>query len=1082
MLETENKDNSMEFKKLTIAYIQNRYLEATSEDAIIIDLMAYFQIENPELLEGDTTKQAAAFKKVIGELETEGLITRTKKGKIASSEVFGIYAGKLSINAKGFGFLMRDNRELSDIFIPTKHLNEAMNNDRVLVKVRDTDSFGREGRFTKTKAGERQEGEVIRIITRANTFVTGTFNRNKDFGFVVPDDQKIIHDIYISKFNAKDLKDGFKVVVEIIKWPSEGNNPEGKIAEVLGHKGDKGIDILSIAKSRGLPMEFPEEVLAQAEKVPSEIKESDIVGRRDLRNELIITIDGDDAKDLDDAVSLSKKENGHYLLGVHIADVSQYVFENSPLDKEALDRGTSIYMVDRVLPMLPPRLSNGICSLNPKVDRLTLSCAMELDGSGNVVSYEIFESVIRTTERMTYKNVNKIFDEDPETLERYDHIKGMLMEMKGLQEILFNRRNARGSIDFEFPETKITLDENGFPEDIRPYDRGISERVIEEFMLICNETVAEDMFWKELPFVYRVHETPDPERIKAFSDFAHNFNLKLAGSVEDLKPMAFQQMMELIKGKREERLISTMMLRSLKKARYTAECLGHFGLAAKYYCHFTSPIRRYPDLQIHRIIKENIHGKLNEKRIKHYDSILGEVAFHSSERERVADEAEREVDDMKKAEYMSRHVGEEFDGIITSVAGFGFYVELPSTIEGLVHVNSLVDDYYEYDDTNHLLRGERRNLVFRIGDEVKIRVDKADVGARKIDFSVVEKLSSSVGNMEMSAGEATNISDYRIKPRRTAVSGKEALRNVREQVRHEVAGNRGKVNRNDAVDRPFSGKRRAGSGVDALEFSKDRPVENKPTPASGYDSRSRSKKAQDKIDGTSFNAGAGVERGAGAGTGRPYTKQSGSINANEGTGARPYYDKKDKKKKMGFSEYIQTEKPTFKKSNAKRDPDEPYAGYKAETGRDTGAYEERVTGVDYKQKRKQESIARSIAEKKYTEKGTTHRKGQGGFKGESNRDFSEQEYQGENALGNEKPKPQTEAGAKSTNYYIEKYGHLKPSKPSGGNKKGGAGKAGGRTGGSGSGGSSASRSTTGGSGSKAASDKNKEGYKKRKGK
>lgn len=1056
-MENENQDNNKEIKKLTIEFIRNRYRESAAEEHVVMDLMAHFSAENPELIEGlDPKKVAPMFKKVISKLEAEGLIIRNKKGNIASSEVFGIYPGKININTKGFGFLIRDNRELSDIFIPTKNLNEAMNNDRVLVKVRETDSFGREGRFTKTKPGERQEGEVIRIIERANTFVTGTFNRNKSFGFVVPDDQKIIHDIYISKFNSADLKDGFKVVVEITKWPFEGNNPEGRIVEVLGHKDDKGIDILSIAKSRGLPMEFPDEVLAQAEKIPEQIKESDIEGRRDLRNDLIITIDGDDAKDLDDAVSLTRKEDGNYLLGVHIADVSQYVFENSPLDKEALDRGTSIYMVDRVLPMLPPRLSNGICSLNPSVDRLTLSCAMELNGAGNVVSYEIFESVIKTTERMTYKNVNKVYDEDPEMLERYANIKDMLMEMKSLQAILFDRRSARGSIDFEFPETKITLDENGFPVDIRPNERGISERVIEEFMLICNETVAEDMFWKELPFVYRVHETPDPERIKNFADFAHNFNLKLAGSIDDLQPKAFQQLMELIKGRREERLISTMMLRSLKKARYTSDCLGHFGLAAKYYSHFTSPIRRYPDLQIHRIIKEQLHGKLTDKRIKHYDSILEDVAFHSSERERVADEAEREVDDMKKAEYMSRHLGEEFDGIITSVAGFGFYVELPSTIEGLVHVNSLADDYYEYDEVNHLLRGERRNLAFRIGDEVKIRVDRADVGARKIDFSVVEKISSSVGNTEMGEGEATNISSNNIKPRRTAVSGKEALRTVREKTRNDAAEGRSKSKRNDAVDRPYSAKRNAGGDNAYVENAGGdgnvNPNAGVEKAAFGYESRSRSKKAQDKIDGTALNNAdnRGTPVAGRPAAGKPFEKKP--------------WGKKEKVKKMGFSEYIQTEKPTFKSGKATkpvRNPDEPYAGYSSEE-------EERVTGVDYKQKQKMAIIGKSIKEKKYTsEKPSNHRKGpsnpyqgprrassdfEGDFKEEV---FQESDFRERDPKKNQKPA--TDAGNKPTNYYIEKYGNLKPSKPSGGDKKDGAGP-------------------------KSTYEKNKEGYKKRKGK
>ncbi len=651
-----------------------------------------------------------------------------------------------------------------------------------------------------------------------------------------------------------------------------------------------------------------------------------------------------------------------------------------------------------------------------------------------MVSYEIFESVIRTTERMTYKNVNKIYDGDPETTEKYLHIKDMLFEMKKLQEILWNRRAARGSIEFEFPETKITLDDKGFPVDIRPYERGISERVIEEFMLICNETVAEDMFWKELPFVYRVHETPDPEKIQKFADFIHNFDLRMAGSTEDLHPKAVQQMMELIKGRREERLISTMMLRSLKKARYTPDCLGHFGLAAKYYCHFTSPIRRYPDLQIHRIIKENIHGKLNEKRIKHYESILGDVSFHSSDRERVADEAEREVDDMKKAEYMSRHVGEEFEGIITSVAGFGFYVELPSTIEGLVHVTSLMDDYYEFDEANHLLRGERRNLCFRIGDEVRVRVDKADVAARKIDFSVVEKLSSSVGNMEMSEGEATNVSDYQIKPRRRAtVSGKEALRNVRDKAKGE------------------------------------------------YSSRSRSKKAQDKIGGTFEPA---EKYWADSDKGSPFAKKD-----------------KEKKKKMGFSEYVKTEDPSLsskktEKGNPKpqgrrfdREADEPYAGYNQEKNRETGEYEERVTGVDKRHQKKLEFIEKSIAAKERGGKSSSHRKGQGRPKTEGGwEDRGSKEPRRSYQDKGSGPADHTNAeGQKTTNYYLEKYGHLKPSSsPSKGKGNNGSGKGagGGKSGGYGknSGGGKGGSKGGGKGGSGAGKSANKAGYEKRKGK
>ena len=672
-------------------------------------------------------EEAESFNASLIEMEEEGKIILTKKKKYGFAEKMNLFAGRIQGNKKGFGFFIPDNSEIEDIYLNQENLNGAMHNDRVLVRPLAVEY--------KTK---RKEGEVIRVLKRANEKIVGTYEYSRNFGFVVPDDQRIYQDIFISKSENMDVKDGYKVVVEITKWP-EGNrrNPEGKIVEIIGHQDAVGVDIVSIIRSHNLPEEFPIEVLQQADKIPEKVTEDEIGKRRDLRNKVIVTIDGDDAKDLDDAVSLEVLANGNYSLGVHIADVSHYVTENSILDKDARNRGTSVYLLDRVIPMLPQRLSNGICSLNPQVDRLTLSCQMEIDDKGKVVGYEIFDSVIKTKERMTYNNVNKIItDKDPAIMERYADLIETFSKMHDLMKILGKRRAIRGSIEFEFQETKIILDEKGVPIDIKPYDRGVSEQIIEEFMLVCNETIAEHMYWKELPFIYRVHEDPDSGKLAAFNEFIYNFGYVLKG-IEEIHPKAMQQLMEKIKGTKEERIIGTMMLRSLRKARYTSTSLGHFGLAAKFYCHFTSPIRRYPDLMIHRIIKEDLSGKLNEKRIRELNSYIEQIADNSSVREREAEEAERDVDDMKKAEYMSNHIGEEFEGIISNITAFGMFVELDNTIEGLVHISNMEDDYYIFDEKNHSLIGERRKRTFRIGDVVKISVSKADPQARTIDFALI---------------------------------------------------------------------------------------------------------------------------------------------------------------------------------------------------------------------------------------------------------------------------------------------------------------------------------------------------------
>ena len=712
MFNTE-KEINQEIKSKLLAFMREDAYKPLSHD----ELIQAFQ---------DDSLQVPELDEVLNSLLEEGSIIITRKNKYGLTEKMNMVVGRIQGNKKGFGFLIPDNKDLRDLFIPAENLNGAMNDDRVIV------------RLTAGESGTgKREGEVVRILKRANAKIVGTFENGNGYGFVVPDDQRIYQDVFVSKSDFNGAKDGYKVVVEITRWPEARRNPEGIVVEVLGHKDDVGTDIISIIRGHNLPEEFPIEAENQAGKIPELVSDADIAKRRDLRDKTIVTIDGEDAKDLDDAVSLEILPDGNYMLGVHIADVSQYVFENSHLDKEALKRGTSVYLIDRVVPMLPKRLSNGICSLNPQIERLTLSCDMVIDKKGKVKEYEIYESVIKTRERMTYENVNKILaGSDPMLTERYDYLADTFRQMEELMLILNKKRRLRGSIDFEFEETKIILDEKGRPIEIKPYERGISERIIEEFMLVCNETVAEHMYWKETPFIYRVHEDPDAEKLQAFNEFIFNFGYHLKG-IAEIHPKALQQLTDQIKGTKEERIINTLMLRSLKKARYTSESMGHFGLAAKYYCHFTSPIRRYPDLMIHRIIKEDIHGKLTEKRLKHLHSIIESIAEQSSIRERAADEAEREVEDLKKAEYMKDRIGEEYDGIISSVTSFGMFVELENTIEGLVHMSNMEDDYYQFDEMHHMLIGERRRRTFRIGDSVRIKVLNADIANRTIDFSLI---------------------------------------------------------------------------------------------------------------------------------------------------------------------------------------------------------------------------------------------------------------------------------------------------------------------------------------------------------
>lgn len=667
------------------------------------------------------------FNNLLDEMEREGLIFKTKKNRYGLPERMNLVVGKLQGNARGFGFIISDLEDMADVYISQENMGGAMNGDRVVAKI------------LKIKEGERSaEGQVIKILERKNENIIGTFENSTHFGFVVPDDKRIAQDIFIPKAEINGARHGQKVVAAITKWPQPRRNPEGKIIEILGNKGEPGIDILSIIRKYNLPEEFPTEVEEAANAIPDEIPEEEYKRRRDLRSQKMVTIDGEDAKDLDDAVSVERLPNGNFRLGVHIADVGYYVKENDVIDREAQLRGTSVYLIDRVVPMLPKKLSNGICSLNPKEDRLTMTCMMEIDREGNVVDHEIFESIIRTNERMTYTDVTKILrDNDANLIERYSDLVDDFRTMEELCNILRNKRMERGSIDFDFPECRIVLDDRGKPIDIRPYERDIANMIIEEFMLAANETVAEHMFWTDLPFIYRIHEDPDPEKIRVFNEFIHNFGYYIKG-INDLHPKALQTIVQKVAGRKEEVIINTLMLRSLKKAKYSPECSGHFGLAAKYYTHFTSPIRRYPDLTIHRIIREYLNGEFTPKRLKKLAGFVKYAAKQSSETEIVAQEAEREVDDLKKAEYMQERIGEVYTGIISSVTPFGLFVELENTIEGLIHVSSLLDDYYYYDEDHHCFIGERKRRVFRLGDAVKIRVAKVNIDERTIDFSLEE--------------------------------------------------------------------------------------------------------------------------------------------------------------------------------------------------------------------------------------------------------------------------------------------------------------------------------------------------------
>ena len=669
--------------------------------------------------------QRGELAEVLAALVADGRIEVSEKGKYKKADG-KFLVGQFLAHPRGFGFVTAEGLA-EDIYIPESQVNGAFHKDTVQVAIR-----------SKATSGRRCEGAVTKIISRGSAQIVCTYEKSKTFGFAVPDDPKFGKDIFVPQERSKGAVTGHKVVVELTDFGGKDKKPEGKVVEILGHSNDPGTDILSIVRAYELPVEFSERILNQAERVSNEVSDADMAGRMDLRDWQTVTIDGEDAKDLDDAITLTK-EGACYKLGVHIADVANYVQEHSALDVEALKRGTSVYLVDRVIPMLPHKLSNGICSLNAGEDRLALSCIMTIDQKGDVLDHVIAETVIQVDRRMSYTSVKKILeDRDEAECREYESFVPLFDRMKELAEILRNRRMTRGSIDFDFPETKIHLDEKGRPVEILPYERNVATDMIEDFMLTANETVAQHFYWQEIPFIYRTHGTPSGDKIRQLASLIGSFGLTLKGNAAEIHPKELQKLLGKIAGSPQEAFISRLVLRSMQQAKYTTECSGHFGLAAEYYCHFTSPIRRYPDLQIHRIIKESLHNRLDESRREHYGALLPDVAAKCSKLERRADDAEREVEKLKKVQYMERHVGEEYEGMISGVTGWGMYVELPNTVEGLVHVSTLRGDYYVFSESTYELIGERTNRHFRLGEKVRIRVEAADTLTRTIDFLLVE--------------------------------------------------------------------------------------------------------------------------------------------------------------------------------------------------------------------------------------------------------------------------------------------------------------------------------------------------------
>jgi len=671
-------------------------------------------------------REIKRLQKLLEEMEQKGKIIRTRYGRYGVPDKMNLVVGMLQGNQAGFGFILPDKEELPDVYIPAGQMNGAMHGDHVVARL--------------LKGGGRsREGEIIRILKRRSPLIVGRYESGRQYGFVIPDDQRIFHDIFIPKTKkTTKLKNGMKVQVKITRWPEKRRNPEGKVVEILGFPGDKEVDTLAIIKKYELPERFPTEVLREIKALNRNIGREDLQGREDLRDLPLVTIDGDDAKDLDDAVSLRRSDKG-WELGVHIADVGHYVREGTALDREAFNRGTSIYLVDRVIPMLPPELSNDICSLNKGSDRLARSVIMELDEDGNVNNYRFAAGVIRVRERLTYDELYAILEEKDDHLrERYRELVPMLEEMAALAGVLRKKRLKRGAIDFNLPEVQVVLADDGKPLDIKKRPRTVAEQIIEEFMLVCNETVAEHFYHLQLPFIYRVHERPAEEKIVQFREFIHNLGYSLKGKPERIHPRVLQELLGEVENRPEERVVNTMLLRAMKQARYSPQRSLHFGLAAEYYTHFTAPIRRYPDLVIHRLIQEYLQGMPKQKRLKRINKFVAEAAERASLRERVAMEAERESTDMKMIEFMSDKIGEEFPAVISGVTAFGLFAELDNLVEGLIHVSSMDDDYYHFHEDKMALIGERSGRTYRIGMPVRVILKRADKENRQIDFILAE--------------------------------------------------------------------------------------------------------------------------------------------------------------------------------------------------------------------------------------------------------------------------------------------------------------------------------------------------------
>lgn len=699
----------MNIKNNIIKYISsNNYKPMTKEE-----LALEFNID---------IKEYRTFFEILRNLEKEGSLFKTKREKyvLASSE--NLYKGILQGNKAGFAYFIEENKSIADVFISKDRLNKAKHKDTVLVRI-----------ILDATENRSAEGEVVRIIEKSKTPIVGTYKDSKQFGFVIPDDSKYGFDIFIAKRDKNGAKNNDKVVIKLKDEVKNGKSPEGIITSVLGNKNEKGVDISSIALEFQLPYEFSNKLLEKADTVPQKVSKEEIKKRHDFRDLFTVTIDGEDAKDFDDAVSIDKKGD-NYILYVHIADVAHYVAKGSALDREAYKRGNSIYLLDRVIPMLPKQLSNGICSLNPNEDRLTITCKMEINHKGKVVDYKFFESVVNSDYRLVYNHVSDIL-ENKSDYYKDDFLNNKLKIMEELFEILRDKRKNRGSIDFNFVEPKIILDENGKAVDVVREERRVANRIIEEFMIVTNETVGAHFGYMEEPFIYRVHIEPSKEKVLQFKNIIKKFGYFLKG--QDIYSKDFQKILEEVKGKPEEMLVSTLLLRSLSKAEYSLEPDIHFGLSSMFYSHFTSPIRRYPDLFIHRILKNFIHNKPNTKNMRAYLEMIDEVAHHCSMTERRAEEAEYEVTDMKMAEYMEQHIGEEFEGIISSLTNFGIFVQLKNGIEGLVQYSQMKDDYYTFNQESYIVVGETRNKIYNLGQEVTVKVIDASSSRRQIDFEFI---------------------------------------------------------------------------------------------------------------------------------------------------------------------------------------------------------------------------------------------------------------------------------------------------------------------------------------------------------